>query len=376
MARANPQVVRHRPTGTKLQVVCDSATGLEEFASIERRVIAGFERKGGWPHKLVHLFVFETLQPLVEQIKQATSAQRNRTRPGALAKARAEASRHIEELDRKPMVHIYNLAKPDETSIFVNRRRMIALGLWDDALALEGLLAHEHAHPLAENSTTIAARGLTATVEALELPDGLEAQRKHLCHSVESVVEELCLHAPHEVAANELAIRAGFGEALFHLNCLSLTGDKAGLTAHAALKAKLDGEVKAGHMTKTGMALMLTMASIEAHVRVALESAAFLRACDTARAAALDSLIDEEVFKHVEPEAGDLYRRYCARYAALAPDMDADAVLAWMQESAELLTGVLRKRHASFKVDFDFHENQSDERTARTKRNAAQPGRG
>jgi hypothetical protein len=352
MARAVPQVLRHRSTSTKLQVVCDSAIGLEDFAAIERRVIAGFERKGVWPHKIVHLFVFETLQPLVEQIKQATAAQRNKASPGALSKARAEASRHIEDLDRKPMVHIYNLANSAETSIFVNRRRMIALGFWDDELALEGLLAHEHAHPLAENGTTKAARRLVARVQALELPEGLEAQRKHLCHSVESIVEELCLHAPHEVSANELAIRAGFGEALFHLNSVSLAGDRAGVTAHAALKDKLAAEVKAGRMGAKGMALTLSMASIEAHVRMALESAAFLRACETARSAALDSLIDEEVFKHVEREAGSLYRLYRARYAALKPDLDADAILIWMRESCALLTDALRKRGASFTVDF------------------------
>jgi hypothetical protein len=354
MARAVPQILRHSSTSTKLQVVCDSATGLEDFAAIERRVIAGFERKGCWPHKLVHLFVFETLQPLVEQIKQATAAQRIRAKPGALAKARAEASRHIEELDHKPMVHIYNVANPAETSIFVNRRRMIALGLWDDSLALEGLLAHEHAHPLAENPTTGAARALKVSVQAVSLPDGLEPQQKQLCHSVETAMEELCLHAPHEVAANELAIRAGFGEALFHLNSLGLTAGRPGLAVHAALKVKLATEVKAGRMSKQGMDLTLAMASIEAHVRLAMESAAFLRAGDAARSVALDSLAEEEVFKHVEREVGALYRLYCARYAALKLDLNATSLLAWMQDSSALLTNVLRKRGASFKVDFSL----------------------
>jgi hypothetical protein len=250
------------------------------------------------------------------------------------------------------MVHIYNLANPAETSIFVNRRRMMALGLWDDELALEGLLAHEHAHPLAENATTRAARGLMASVQALTLPEGLEPQEKQLTHSVETLVEELCLHAPHEVAANELAVRAGFGEALFHLNGMTLTGGRAGLTQHAALKAKLEAGVKAGRLSKQAMVLTLTMASIEAHVRVALESAAFARAQDATHAAALDSLIEEEVFKHVEPEVGALYRLYCDRYAALNPDLDANAVLFWMQESSILLTKALHKRGASFKVEF------------------------
>jgi hypothetical protein len=353
MARAVPQVLQHRSTSTKLQVVCDSAAGLEAFASIEKKVIAGFERKGGWPHKQVHLFVFETLQPLVEQIKQATAAAANsRTKPGALAKTRAEASRHIEELDRKPMVQVYNLANLAECSIFVNRRRMIALGLWDDELALEGLLAHEHAHPLAENETTRAARKLRLSVQAESLPEGLESQEKQLCHSVGTIIEELCLHAPHEVAANELAIHAGFGEALFHLNCLGLTNGRAGLAEYTSLKTKLAAEVKARRLSTKGMALILSMASIEAHVRMALESAAFFRAGDDGRAAALDSLIEEEVFKHVEPEAGILYRFFCDRYAALKPDLDDSGVRIWMRESCTPLIEALRKRGASFKVDF------------------------
>ena len=353
MARAVPQVLRHRSTSTKLQVVCDSSTGLEAFAAIEKKVIGGFERHGHWPHKQVNLFVFETLQPLVEQIKQATAAAAHgRPRPGALAKTRAEVSRHIEELDRKPMVHVYNLANLAECSVFVNRRRMIALDLWDDELALEALLAHEHAHPLAENETTRAARGLKARVTATALPEGLESQEKQLCHSAETIVEELCLHAPHEVLANELAIRAGFGEALFHLDCLGLTDGRAGMAEHAALKAKLAAEVKTGRLSKKGMALTLSMASIEAHVRMALESAAFARAGDPVHAAALDSLVEEEVFKHVEPEASALYQFYCARYAALKPDLDVDAVRAWMLESCSPLIDALSKRGASFKVEF------------------------
>lgn len=367
MARSVPQVLRHRSTSTKLQVVCDSATGLEDFAAIERKVIGGFERRGSWPHQQVNLFVFETLQPLVEQIKQATAPARGKQKPGALGKARAEASRHIEELDHKPMVHIYNLANLAECSIFVNCRRMIALGLWDDELALEALLAHEHAHPLAENGTTRAARGLKALVQVERLPELLETQEKQLCHSVETIIEELCLHAPHEVLANELAVLAGFGEALLHLNRLSLTGGRAGIAEHAALKARLTAEVKAGRASKKGMALMLSMASIEAHVRMALESAAFTRAGDLVRARTLDGLMEEEVFKHIEPEAGALYRYYCARYATLKTDMDANGAIAWMREGCAPLIDALHKRGASFKVDFsptgESHEQRAQRAT-------------
>jgi hypothetical protein len=352
MARAVPHVLRHRSASTKLQVVSDTATGLEAFAAIEKKVMRGFERQGTWPHEQVNLFVFETLQPLAAKIRAATAPPRKH-KPGALAGTRAEVSRHIEELDRKPMVHVYDLANPAECSIFVNRRQMVHLGLWDDELALEALLAHEHAHPLSENITTRAARGLKVRVKAQKLPDGLAgASAEQLHHSLGTIVEELCLHAPHEVFANELAVRAGFGRALFHLNRISIAGGKAGLSARTALEEKLRLEEKAGRLSEAGLALILTMASIEAHVRMAMEHAAFARAGDAANAGALDVQLQREVFHHVEPEVGALYQFYCARYIALKPDLDTQAVCAWMQESCAQLTDALRKRGASFKVDF------------------------
>ncbi len=350
MARANPHVLRHRLDDTKLQVIADSASGLEAFASIEKKVMRAFKRHGGWPHRQVNLFVFETLRPLVEQIRAASTAVRAK----APAEARAEAVRHIDELDRKPMVHVYDLANPAECSIFVNRKQMIRLGLWDDKLALEALLAHEHAHPLAENPTTRAARGVRANIAVKALPSGLGAnQQKQLAHSLQSIVEEVCLHAPHEVFANELAVRAGFGEALFHLDRISLIEGRAGLAGRSALEAKLRAEVKAGRLSEAGVALTLLMASMEAHIRMALESAAFVRAGESARAFALDALIEEEVFQHVEPEIGALYRHFLSRYASLEPGLEKKGVRAWMGESCSSLLDALDKRGASFKVDFD-----------------------
>ncbi len=111
-------------------------------------------------------------------------------------------------------------------------------------------------------------------------------------------------------------------------------------------------EVNARRLSEAGLALILTMASIEAHVRMALERSAFARAGEAANASALDVLLQREVFHHVEPEAGALYHIYCARYVALKPDLDAQAVCTWMQESCTPLTDALRKRGASFKVDF------------------------
>lgn len=353
MVKAVPHILRRRVDDTKLQMIADSAAGLEALTAIEKTVMRGFRRHGGWPHQQVNLFVFETLRPLVEQIRAASSAAHGMTGTQARAGAQAEATRHIEELDRKPMVHIYNLANAAECSIFINRRQMIQLGLWDDKLALEGLLAHEHAHPLAENTTTRAARGLKAIIR-IETPAasfGLD-QGRQFRRRVEHIVQELCLHAPHEVFANELAVRAGFGEALFHLDRMSLSPGRTGLSERASLEAKLRAEVNAGKLGEKTAALTLLMASIEAHVRMGLESAAFARAGETAKALAIDALLEEEVFRHVEPEVGELYEAFYNHYMALKPDLDSKAVRVWMAASCAPLLDVLTKYGASASVSF------------------------
>ena len=85
--------------------------------------------------------------------------------------------------------------------------------MWSDALALRALLAHEHAHPLAENETVRAARELSVEVDGGE--PGVAGGDRRVLHLL---ADRLCVHAPQEVFANEIAIRAGFGDALFHLD--------------------------------------------------------------------------------------------------------------------------------------------------------------
>lgn len=106
-------------------------------------------------NKTVTLFALADLQPLLRQLD-------------ALGRRPADARlqrREGEPLSR-PVVNVYDLASPAVCNVFVNRKAMAAAArYWEDALSITGLLAHEHAHPLAECSHTAALRRLRIDVQ-------------------------------------------------------------------------------------------------------------------------------------------------------------------------------------------------------------------
>ncbi|MEJ2124488.1 MAG: hypothetical protein P8Y47_06635, partial [Alphaproteobacteria bacterium] len=286
--------------GCMLTVVEDEEKCAELLIAAEQTVAQKFSRYGKWPHRQVNLFVFENLQPLIEKLGQASRT---------LGENKESADNAYHGLENKPMVHAYNPADLKETSIFVNRGQLQRLGLWDNAEVLEGLLAHEHAHPLSENVTTLTARNLRVTIspaaptnDARQIPASANTAK-----ALETLAHELCLHAPHEVFANELVIRAGLGAQLFALNRQSLTGGRAGIEARIMLEARLQAEVAQGRLSMNDVALTLLLASLEAYTRVALETAAFARAGAQEQADALNDLLKREAFRHIEPEVEDIY---------------------------------------------------------------------
>ncbi len=310
----------------ELIVVVDDDTGAARLVTAEQRVARVYAAHGQWPHKRVNLFIFETLQPLIDQLKRASKA---------LGESEAIALAAAAVLESKPMVQVYNLADLSECSIFVNRAQMMRLGMWKDDAIVEALLAREHAQPLSENATTRVARALGAVIidpaagNGAAIPSGggpVQQALEHLAH-------ELCLHAPQQVFANEFAVRAGFGDALFALNRLSLTGGRAGLVTRATLKDRLDTEIAAGRQTEDGAAMLLLLASIEAHARVALETSAFARAGNLDDARALEDLLWMEALSKTESEAGTVYRQLYGSYLALRPQMNEEQMLAWATTS-------------------------------------------
>jgi hypothetical protein len=334
---------RHQLDAGELLVIADDVNGVERLIAAEKKVANGFARSCGWPHRRVNLFVFETLQPLVEQLQRASRALGETKRAAAIA---------AQELDRKPMVHAYNLADLSECSVFVNRGLMMSLELWDKPLVLEGMLAHEHAHPLSENTTTRAARDVAVTIAQGDAGGLAPSCLDHVAYTLEHLAQELCLHAPHEVFTNELAIRAGFPAALLELNRVSLMEGRAGMTARDVLRTRLELEVEAARLTEADVELFLFLAALEAHARIALETAAFTRAGHAAEARELETLLWREALDHVEPEVGEIYNALHARYVELRPDMSAEAFRDWSGETFAPVTAALVCRGAAFSASF------------------------
>ena len=153
MSNAIEHFSRCRVENTTLQVMADLQRDLDRLIREEQSVIRHYVRLGNWPHKQVNMFVFENLQPLVAQIKGAT----------------ALSSVIANDIDRRPMVNVYDSADLTECAVFVNRGALERDGVWHDDVALRALLAHEHGHPLAENETVRGARELSVEV-AVESP--------------------------------------------------------------------------------------------------------------------------------------------------------------------------------------------------------------
>jgi hypothetical protein len=331
--------------GCMLTVVEDDEKCAEHLIAAEQSVAQKFASFGKWPHRQVNLFVFENLKPLIEKLGQASRT---------LGEDKESADNAYHGLENKSMVHAYNPADLKETSIFVNRGQLQRLGLWNDPEVLEGLLAHEHAHPLSENATTLTARNLCVTITPTANPD---AERQtpasaSTAKALESLAHELCLHAPHEVFANELVIRVGLGAQLFALNRQSLTGGRAGIEARIMLEARLQAEVAQGRLSENDLALTLLLASLEAHTRVALETAAFARAGAQEQADALNDLLQREAFRHIEPEVEDIYRQLCNSYGALTADMEASQLQDWAANAFAPVTNAIARLGAHFTAAF------------------------
>jgi hypothetical protein len=341
---------RHQLDAGELSVVADGGTGIERLIAAEKSVAKEFARSCGWPHKRVNLFVYGTLQPLAEQIQRTARA---------LGGTQHAADAAAQDLDRKPMVHTYNLADLSECNVFVNRALMINMGLWERPRALEGMLAHEHAHPLAENGTTRAARDVSVTIRQAEAGGTPQTGASlgancldHVVYSLERLAQVLCLQAPHEVFTNEMVIGAGFPAALMELNRANLTEGRAGPAARDGLRRRLELEVENARLTEADVELFLFLAAVESHAPFALETAAFTRAGRTEDAQELETLLWRQALDHEEPEVGEIYNALYARYAGLQPDMSAQAFRGWAAETFAPVTAALASRGAAFTASF------------------------
>jgi len=321
---------RQRVENTTLQVIADTQRNLDRLIREEESVIRHYARQGPWPHKWVNMFVLDDLRPLVSQIKSITSL----------------SSALIEDIDHRPMVNIYDAADLSECAVFVNRRVLKRDGVWSDALALRALLAHEHGHPLAENETVHAARALSVEV-AVES----QTSKSAIGEILHLLADRLCVHAPQEVFANEIAIRAGFGDALFHLDKGAVEKARLGVAKRASLVQGLDRQVRDGKLTTAQVAALLLVGDLQAHLGFALETAPFLAAGHRRQAKALEAALSEGVWRHLDPAALRLYEKFRDHYLRLKVDLAPAEMKTWASAAVGFLANALHEKHLQVRFE-------------------------
>ncbi len=330
MPNAIEHFSRTRVDHTTLQVMADAQQGLDRLIEEEQSVIRHYVRVGTWPHKCVNMFVLEDLQPLASQIKRAT----------------ALSSVIVEDIDRRPMVNVYDTADLSECAVFVNRKLLEQDGAWSDGLSLRALLAHEHGHPLAENKTVRAARALS-----VEISDPAPPQETAIAPILQLLADRLCVHAPQEVFANEIAIRAGFGEALFHLDRDAVEKARLGVSKRPLLVESLGRQVTDGKLSADQAAAFLFVGDLQAHLGFALETAPFLRAGHAQQAQALEAALAQGVWGHLDLAVKRLYEVLRDHYRGLTPDLTPAQTEAWAGEAVALLVDALRQKNLRVRLN-------------------------
>ena len=296
----------HRIGDVELRVISDIETGVIGITEAEEAVLQHYVEVVGWPHRVVSLFVLSDLSPLQRQLVATAKLP-----PGG-----------VEGLGLRPIVNLYDLADLSTCNVFINQTAMVKEGYWGDRLAETALLAHEHAHPLAENGTTQASRQITVTVQPVsQRPlDSVDeaAWGEKLRRLLQLQVDKLCLYAPREVFTNDIVLREGFGDALHYLDLQNVNSAAKGVQARPALVASLAAETA---LTAAGRAIFLVVADLKAYLDLALEIASFHRSGRAKQARSLEQVLDAAVFPALAAVTAPAYRNLVKTYKSLTPDM-------------------------------------------------------
>ncbi|MFN8468997.1 MAG: hypothetical protein U0X20_25800 [Caldilineaceae bacterium] len=313
----------HRLDNVELRVVADDETGILRVEQAEIDVVGRLSGDTRWQHKTVTMFVLSDLQPLQRQLE-------------ALGLRPADVRlQERDELLSRPVLNVYDLASPATCNVFVNRKAMIEAKYWEDSLALEGLFAHEHAHPLSECAYTAALRTLRIEVQLqLEVPwaqDGVQdanwAARSN--QQIGALAAKLFSTGAREVFTNGIAVAAGFDRALYHLNRENIANLALGLKFRPALAAQIANVVAQGQLSPTGADMLRLIGDMQAFLPLAMEIAPFKREHCAAKARELVRPLHVQLLPQLErPVAGlfddlvDLYTH--ADEAAVVEQVRAD----------------------------------------------------
>jgi hypothetical protein len=324
MGRAVKHVELHRIGNTELRVVSDVDTGAIAIVQAEDAVIRGYMQRGDWPHRQVSLFILNDLKPLARQVPS-----------GALPAGGAAA------LDTRTVINLYDLANPRACHVFVNQQMMLKEGYWDDMLAVRGLLAHEHAHPLAENASTRASRSLSVELTLGEKPSEQHVRLEGL---LSRLVEQLCLTSPREIFTNLLAITSGFDHAMLHLNQRNVTNACASLAGRAKLRELLLQDVGQGKRPAEVVGQLLLAGDLESYCGLAMELAPFDRAGQTAAAAGLSGVLEHDLLPQLELQFAPAFAAIRQLYTELSDALSPTELRGWSQQVADIIVGAMREQ--------------------------------
>jgi hypothetical protein len=150
------------------------------------------------------------------------------------------------------------------------------------------------------------------------------------------LVDKLCVYAPREIFANEVAIRCGFEDALLHLNRLNVAGARRSVEGRESLRRHLEEEVGAG--------VLLLVGDLKGYLDMALEVAPFYRTGRTVEARELEASLQAGVFSRLEPEVTRAYEALQDQCVALRPDASPVELARWSEGVAEVLTEALQTK--------------------------------
>ena len=320
----------HRLADVELRVVADSEQGVLPLMEAECQVVTRMAQAAGWPHQAVTLFILADMSPLQRQLQAL-----GRQPVGSQA-----ATKHTDLLAR-PIVNVYDLAAPTSCHIFVNRTAMIAAGYWDDQLAIQGLLAHEHAHPFAECPASEAVRRLELRV-GLKLPDAWAADNLRAADwaykaqtQLTALAHTLAIVGPRELFTNAIVLETGFVQPLLHLNRRNVRNLVAGLAHRPRLQAQLAGAVAAGQLRQVGADTLALIGDLQGCLPLTLEVAAFVRQHCLSEAAELLEELQAHFFPQVDPLVETLFQAASAELADLSPNMLLPEMIAFVHRQMQ-----------------------------------------
>ena len=324
---------------TELRVISEVEDGVLPMIQIEEQIIQSYSQQMHWPHAWVMFFVLDDFGPLLRQLRVSASKAN-------LGAAGYDLSpRSLEALGSRPMVNIYDMANLSGCNIYVNHQAMLRAGYWHDAAAITGLLAHEHAHPLAENDTTRASRALRLKVEPCLAPcPPLEMRFTQITGLLAGLVEKLCIFAGREIFTNQVTIEGGFASELARLNLRNLSALVDNLAGRQQLVQQLQAEVDRGDLTPDEVELLLLIGDLEIHLPLALEIAPFHRAGRSAEAHELEARLEKSVFPHLHPLVGPLYAVVEAACRRLPADGTPAELAGWGRNTLDILVGALAEK--------------------------------